>query len=77
MRILTTIGLIGSRRLCLGWVTARYHQGLVAFVNVIWDGRVNAFIEDTLVAHRARRKGASLAGRGVIQPPLPADRHIQ
>lgn len=44
-------------RLSLGWVTARDGQGLVGFVNVIWDGRVHAFIEDTLVAHRARRQG--------------------
>jgi GNAT superfamily N-acetyltransferase len=44
-------------RLSLGWVTARDDQGLVGFVNVIWDGQVHAFIEDTLVAHRARRQG--------------------
>jgi GNAT superfamily N-acetyltransferase len=44
-------------RLSLGWVTARDRQGLVGFVNVIWDGRVHAFIEDTLVANRARRQG--------------------
>lgn len=44
-------------RLSLGWVTARDDQGLVGFVNVIWDGRLHAFIEDTLVAHRARRQG--------------------
>jgi len=44
-------------RLSLGWVTARDAQGLVGFVNVIWDGQVHAFIEDTLVADRARRQG--------------------
>ncbi|MDQ0574180.1 GNAT superfamily N-acetyltransferase [Agromyces albus] len=44
-------------RLSLGWVTARDDEGLVGFVNVIWDGHVHAFIEDTLVAHRARRQG--------------------
>jgi GNAT superfamily N-acetyltransferase len=44
-------------RLSLGWVTARDGQGLVGFVNVIWDGQVHAFIEDTLVANRARRQG--------------------
>lgn len=44
-------------RLSLGWVTARDDQGLVGFVNVIWDGQAHAFIEDTLVAHRARRQG--------------------
>ncbi|UZX04778.1 GNAT family N-acetyltransferase [Arthrobacter sp. CDRTa11] len=41
----------------LGWVTARDHEGLVGFVNVIWDGQAHAFIEDTLVADRARRQG--------------------
>lgn len=44
-------------RLSLGWVTGRDDQGLVGFVNVIWDGKVHAFIEDTLVAQRARRQG--------------------
>lgn len=44
-------------RLSLGWVTARDRQGLVGFVNVIWDGRGHAFIADTLVAHQARRRG--------------------
>ena len=48
-------GILG--RLSLGWVTARDGQGLVGFVNVIWDGQVHAFIEDTLVANRARRQG--------------------
>jgi GNAT superfamily N-acetyltransferase len=32
---------------------------MVGFVNVIWDGRVHAFIEDTLVAHRVRRQGVA------------------
>ncbi|WP_457963825.1 GNAT family N-acetyltransferase [Arthrobacter sp. D1-29] len=41
----------------LGWVTARDDEGLVGFVNVIWDGQAHAFIEDTLVADRARRQG--------------------
>lgn len=44
-------------RLSLGWVTARDDQGLVGFVNVIWDGLVHAFVEDTAVALRARRRG--------------------
>jgi ribosomal protein S18 acetylase RimI-like enzyme len=41
----------------LGWVTARDSENLVGFVNVIWDGAVHAFIEDTAVALRARRRG--------------------
>jgi GNAT superfamily N-acetyltransferase len=44
-------------RLSLGWVTARDDQGLVGFVNIIWDGSVHAFVEDTAVALRARRRG--------------------
>lgn len=44
-------------RLSLGWVVARDELGLVGFVNVIWDGRVHAFIVDTIVAMRAQRHG--------------------
>ncbi len=44
-------------RLSLGWVTARDPDGLVGFVNVIWDGLVHAFVLDTMVALRARRRG--------------------
>ena len=41
----------------LGWVCARDAGGLVGFVNVAWDGGVHAFVLDTLVATRARRRG--------------------
>ena len=42
----------------LGWVTAREEGGeLVGFVNVAWDGGSHAFVLDTLVAVRARRRG--------------------
>ncbi len=51
-------------RLSLGWVTARDDPGLVGFVNVIWDGLAHAFIEDTCVAARARRRGI---GAGLIE----------
>ena len=51
-------------RLSLGWVTARDELGLVGFVNVIWDGLIHAFIEDTSVAERARRRGI---GAGLIE----------
>jgi GNAT superfamily N-acetyltransferase len=44
-------------RLSLGWVTARDDRGLVGFVNIIWDGLLHAFVEDTAVAVRARRQG--------------------
>jgi GNAT superfamily N-acetyltransferase len=43
----------------LGWVVARERpdEPLVGFVNVPWDGLVHAWIQDTMVARRARRQG--------------------
>ena len=41
----------------LGWVTARDGDVLVGFVNVVSDGLVHAWIQDTMVAERARRRG--------------------
>jgi ribosomal protein S18 acetylase RimI-like enzyme len=41
----------------LGWVTARQHGELVGFVNLIGDGTVHAWIQDLIVASRARRQG--------------------
>jgi GNAT superfamily N-acetyltransferase len=41
----------------LGWVTAREGGELLGFVNVVWDGGSHAFVIDTLVAERARRRG--------------------
>ena len=41
----------------LGWVVAREGDTLVGFVNVPWDGLVHAWIEDTMVAASARRRG--------------------
>src|SRR5262245_20093044 len=41
----------------LGWVCARHGDELVGFVNVPWDGAAHAFIIDSLVAARARRRG--------------------
>ena len=41
----------------LGWVCARDGDELVGFVNVPWDGAVHAFILDTMVASKARRRG--------------------
>jgi len=41
----------------LGWVVAREDGALVGFVNVPWDGLVHAWIQDTMVAERARRRG--------------------
>jgi len=45
------------RRHSLGWVCARDADRLVGFVNVAWDGGVHAFVLDTLVPVRARRRG--------------------
>jgi GNAT superfamily N-acetyltransferase len=43
----------------LGWVVAREGPDgpLVGFVNVPWDGLVHAWIQDTMVAKRARKQG--------------------
>jgi ribosomal protein S18 acetylase RimI-like enzyme len=42
----------------LGWVCAREADGeLIGFVNVAWDGGVHAFVLDTIVATKARRRG--------------------
>ena len=41
----------------LGWVTARLDGTLVGFVNVVWDGLVHAWLQDTMVARAARGRG--------------------
>jgi GNAT superfamily N-acetyltransferase len=42
----------------LGWVVARDESGaLVGFVNVLWDGLVHAWLQDTMVATAARGRG--------------------
>src|SRR5712691_4350219 len=33
----------------LGWVVAREGDALVGFVNVLWDGLVHAWVQDTMV----------------------------
>jgi GNAT superfamily N-acetyltransferase len=38
----------------LGWVTARDGEELVGFINVLWDGLVHAWIQDTMVATSRR-----------------------
>ena len=40
----------------LGWVTARDGDGLVGFVNVLWDGLVHSWLQDVMVAARARHR---------------------
>jgi GNAT superfamily N-acetyltransferase len=41
----------------LGWVVAREGAALVGFVNVVWDGLVHAWLQDTMVASRCRGRG--------------------
>jgi GNAT superfamily N-acetyltransferase len=41
----------------LGWVVARDDETLVGFVNVLWDGLVHAWLQDTMVATAARHHG--------------------
>jgi GNAT superfamily N-acetyltransferase len=48
----------------LGWVTARDGEALVGFVNVVWDGLVHAWLQDTMVAASARHRGV---GMGVVR----------
>jgi GNAT superfamily N-acetyltransferase len=50
-----------TRRHSLGWVTARDEAGLAGFVNVLWDGLVHAWLQDTMVAVRARGQGLGTA----------------
>lgn len=41
----------------LGWVVARADSELVGFVNILWDGLVHAWIQDTMVAAASRHRG--------------------
>ncbi|MGB7053641.1 MAG: GNAT family N-acetyltransferase [Acidimicrobiales bacterium] len=41
----------------LGWVTAREDDDLIGFVNVLGDGLVHAWLQDIMVAARARHRG--------------------
>ena len=50
-------------RYSLGWVTARREDDLVGFVNVLWDGLAHAWLQDVMVAARARRQGI---GAGLV-----------
>ena len=51
----------------LGWVTARDHEELVGFLNVISDGLVHAWIQDVVVARSARRMGI---GRSLVEKAI-------
>jgi GNAT superfamily N-acetyltransferase len=45
----------------LGWVVARDERRLVGFVNVLWDGLVHAWLQDTMVLKTARHRGIGTA----------------
>ncbi|MGI8695721.1 MAG: GNAT family N-acetyltransferase [Mycobacteriales bacterium] len=45
----------------LGWTVAREDTLLVGFVNVVWDGLVHAWLQDTMVAASAGRRGVGTA----------------
>src|ERR1700722_10612856 len=47
----------------LGWACARDGGDLAGVVNVAWDGSAHAFILDTMVAARMRRRGI---GAGLV-----------
>jgi GNAT superfamily N-acetyltransferase len=51
------------QRYSLGWVCARDGADLIGFVNVAWDGGGHAFLLDTMVAQRVRRRGV---GTGLV-----------
>jgi GNAT superfamily N-acetyltransferase len=46
-----------TERHSLGWVVARQDGDLVGFVNVLWDGLVHAWLQDTMVGTRSRGEG--------------------
>jgi GNAT superfamily N-acetyltransferase len=44
----------------LTWVGAFLDGELVGFVNVAWDGRSHAFIQDAVVSEKVRRRGVGI-----------------
>ena len=56
----------------LGWVTARSHDELIGFVNVVWDGSSHAWIQDLMVAAHERRQGV---GKSVVEVATDETRH--
>jgi ribosomal protein S18 acetylase RimI-like enzyme len=59
------------RRHSLGWVCAYEGDELVGFVNVPWDGGSHAFIMDTVVSTRSRRRGV---GKQLVAAAVPRAR---
>ena len=60
-----------TARHSLGWVVARDDERLVGFVNVIWDGLVHAWIQDTMVDPGSHRQGI---GRQLVIEAVDAAR---
>lgn len=60
-----------TARHSLGWVVAREAGRLVGFVNVVWDGLVHAWIQDTMVDPRDHHRGI---GRQLIADATTAAR---
>ena len=54
-----------------GWVVARDEDRLVGFVNVVWDGLVHAWLQDTMVASTHRHLGI---GERVVEEAAGAAR---
>ena len=57
----------------LGWVCAQEAGRLMGFVNIAWDGGVHAFVIDTMVSARARRRGV---GTALIRTAVPHVRAV-
>jgi GNAT superfamily N-acetyltransferase len=59
------------RRHSLGWVCAYEGDEIVGFVNVPWDGGSHAFIMDTVISTRSRRRGV---GKRLVAAVVPRAR---
>ena len=59
------------QRHSLGWVVARRGPELAGFVNVLWDGLVHAWLQDTVVDERFRHRGV---GRRLVETARDAAR---
>lgn len=60
-----------TARHSLGWVVARDAGRLVGFVNVVWDGLVHAWLQDTMVDPRDHHRGI---GRQLVVEATTASR---
>lgn len=60
-----------TARHSLGWVVARDGERLVGFVNVVWDGLVHAWIQDTMVHPDDHHRGI---GKRLVASAIDAAR---